>query len=245
MRIDLTPVFQAIIALLAALTLCLCASLPVAAEKAGEAAEAARATEKAGMTVWVSPAKRKLAPGKTGTFTVKVKNAGGQVKYQWEFSKDGGNTWKKCGVSGNRTATLKLTAKTETYGRMYRCLVTAKNGKSYTDPVWINPENVGDFQYANNGKNQLTVKKYKKDETTVTVPAGYNGRPVTGIGAGVFRGKRLKRIVIPASVTAIGANAFEGCTALTGVTLSDQVKSIGKGAFKNCVKLTTMTIVNK
>ncbi len=46
----------------------------------------------------------------------------------------------------------------------------------------------------------------------------------------------------PAGVTSIGTAAFENCTNLTGVTLSDGVVSIGTAAFASCTSLATAGI---
>ena len=49
-------------------------------------------------------------------------------------------------------------------------------------------------------------------------------------------------MVIPNSVTSIGKAAFNGCTGLTSVTISEGVTSIGKEAFAGCSALTTVTL---
>ena len=50
------------------------------------------------------------------------------------------------------------------------------------------------------------------------------------------------RLEIPATVTKIGDNAFEGCSKLTSVTMADNVTEIENNAFKGCSKLTNVTI---
>jgi len=47
---------------------------------------------------------------------------------------------------------------------------------------------------------------------------------------------------IPSSVTEIGDAAFEGCTELTSVVISDSVTEIGEFAFGGCTKLISITI---
>ena len=51
-------------------------------------------------------------------------------------------------------------------------------------------------------------------------------------------------IIIPDSVTSIGAWAFEDCDGLTSVTIPDSVTSIGDHAFSNCDGLSSVTIGN-
>ncbi len=61
----------------------------------------------------------------------------------------------------------------------------------------------------------------------------------TEIAAHTYKGKPIKSITIPNSVTRIGDGAFEGCTNLTSVTIPNSVTSIGDGAFGGCTGLTS------
>ena len=53
-----------------------------------------------------------------------------------------------------------------------------------------------------------------------------------------------KNSIIPSGVTSIGSHAFEDCSDLTSITISDSVTSIGIGAFKGCGGLTSINIPN-
>ena len=76
------------------------------------------------------------------------------------------------------------------------------------------------------------------------MPAGKTGSyripdGVTTIPASAFAGSRIERIVIPASVTSIGTEAFANCSNLASVVFEDLGASapaltIGDRAFKNC-----------
>ena len=51
----------------------------------------------------------------------------------------------------------------------------------------------------------------------------------------------LERIMIPDSVTTIGAEAFRGCTSLASIMIPDSVTNIGGYAFNGCKGLTSIT----
>ena len=55
-------------------------------------------------------------------------------------------------------------------------------------------------------------------------------------------GKQSAAYTIPDSVTTIGRNAFERCTALSSVTIPVSVTSIGDGTFSSCDSLYSVTI---
>ncbi|MCR5044941.1 MAG: leucine-rich repeat domain-containing protein, partial [Bacteroidaceae bacterium] len=64
----------------------------------------------------------------------------------------------------------------------------------------------------------------------------------TSISANAFNGcTGLTAITIPATVTSVGDNAFDGCTGLTAVTIPATVTSVGDNAFDGCSNLTTAT----
>ena len=79
----------------------------------------------------------------------------------------------------------------------------------------------------------------------LTIPATYNGKPVTNIGEDAFNGcTGLTSVIIPNSVTSISEYAFKGCTGLTSVTIPNSVTSIEIAAFESCTGLTSITIPN-
>ncbi len=70
-----------------------------------------------------------------------------------------------------------------------------------------------------------------------TIPAS-----VTSIGAWAFNSTDLTSIEIPASVTSIGGRAFLNCLNLTSITIPAGVTSIGDYAFQYCRNLATVTV---
>ncbi len=62
---------------------------------------------------------------------------------------------------------------------------------------------------------------------------------VTNIGNSAFEGcSALTSVTIPENVTSIGAGAFSGCFALTNVDIPSSVTNIGSSAFSTCYSLT-------
>ena len=55
-------------------------------------------------------------------------------------------------------------------------------------------------------------------------------------------GKEITDLVIPNSVTEIGALTFQDCSSLTSVTIGNSVTSIGKNAFYGCTALSSVTL---
>ncbi len=75
--------------------------------------------------------------------------------------------------------------------------------------------------------------------TSIDLPQG-----IESIEQNTFAGaKKLKQIEIPAEVTVIGANAFDGCAQLQTVTFENasQLTTIGSAAFSGCSSLQAVT----
>ena len=72
----------------------------------------------------------------------------------------------------------------------------------------------------------VAVTDYTGNQAIVTIPSHY-----------VIDGKRY-------TVTAIGENAFDGCTGLTSIEIPNSVTSIGEYAFRSCSGLTSVEIPN-
>ena len=76
--------------------------------------------------------------------------------------------------------------------------------------------------------------------TSVMIP-----NSVTNIGACAFLDcSGLTKMIIPTSVVSIGESAFRDCWGLTGVVGLENVKEIGREAFSGCSGLTNVTIPN-
>ena len=79
----------------------------------------------------------------------------------------------------------------------------------------------------------------------VTIPATYNGLPVTGIIKSAFeKCAGVTRIVVPEGVEFIGEYAFRSCSELTEISLPNTLNEVSENAFDSCPKLPLTTYDN-
>jgi len=65
----------------------------------------------------------------------------------------------------------------------------------------------------------------------ITYSQVYNELPAT------FRGTAVTKVILPYTITSIGAQAFRDCTSLTEIDMPDSVTTIGVSAFNGCTAL--------
>lgn len=116
------------------------------------------------------------------------------------------------------------------------CADNADGDVNYSVFVKVSEEGFGGFTYSVAG-GKATVTGYDGAGVAV-VPATYNGVPVTAIADGAFADNPwLFNVVMPASMTRIGAEAFRGCVGLEWLAMPAGLQSIGAGAFNDCDNL--------
>ena len=75
------------------------------------------------------------------------------------------------------------------------------------------------------------------------VPAEYQGKPVSAIGAYAFQNCwRLEKATLPDTIEAVQSGAFLDCARLKEIHLPDAVATIGVRAFSGCKNLSRVTI---
>jgi len=98
------------------------------------------------------------------------------------------------------------------------------------------------FELIDNG-TAYSVTGCDKSAAKVTIPATYEGLPVTAIGDRAFFGYgNLTSITIPESVTLIDDFAFSNCNSLVSITIPASVRKIGDAVFRDCTSLTSLII---
>lgn len=128
----------------------------------------------------------------------------------------------------------------------------------YVAPNYTVTTDTGIFTYEEGEGNAVTIVKYvgKAEPHAVVVPEKIivkstdehstnedNERIVTAIGANAFYYcTAMTSVTLPATVESIGSWAFAGCTALTEIELPDAVTTIGAGAFHGCNQLTSIKL---
>ena len=110
----------------------------------------------------------------------------------------------------------------------------------------------GDYEYdytINTEDGTATITKFRAlvdGSYDITIPTDFGRFPVTAIGDDAFRGcSALKKVTIPQSVTSIGDSAFTGCRNLDSLTINDAATSIGNRAFTECPLTTTLSLGKK
>ena len=76
------------------------------------------------------------------------------------------------------------------------------------------------------------------------IPSEIDGKTVVGIGEYAFYYNTIKSIIIPDTVTYIGASAFSNVRELTTISIPSSVKQIGTNAFLPCASLSTVYILS-
>ncbi len=93
------------------------------------------------------------------------------------------------------------------------------------------------------GTYQVTITGYLGPGGYVQIPDRIEGYWVVTIASAAFEGNTaLLGVSIPDTVGTIGSGAFRGCTGLTSVTIPDWVLTIEEGAFASCTNLTNITV---
>ena len=189
-------------------------------------------------SVSVNPATAELIVGMTLTLEAKVLPKEANQGVVWSSTDDKVATVDENGiVTARAKGTATITA-------------TADGGKKASCNITVGTDNDGILKYSfNDGSKKATIVGYEEAGITnaggkVTIPAEYMGYEVTRIENNTFEGcKALTELTIEGSVD-IGALAFKNCTELGSVNLGEKVKSIRYNAFEGCSSLNEIVIPN-
>lgn len=86
--------------------------------------------------------------------------------------------------------------------------------------------------------NQITIIGGLGNRSIIEIPECVDGLPVTAVERYAFADRlELAEVILPRTLTRIGAHAFYNCKNLRLVELHDGIREIEDGAFKNCYRL--------
>ena len=152
---------------------------------------------------------------------VEVKNETAIVDHDFksEYSTDNSFHWYDCKNCDETTGKTEHTTDDSGYCTVCNAPVGSTVGIIY--------ELSSDGTYAE-------VIGYTGTAKNIIIAEEYNGVPVRTIYNQAFESSNIRSVIIPDSVTRIGAAAFRYCTSLTSVSIPDSVTSIGSNAFSDC-----------
>lgn len=189
-------------------------------------------------SVSVNPATAELIVDRTLTLKAEVLPKEANQSVVWSSTDDKVATVDENGiVTARAKGTATITA-------------TADGGKKASCNITVGTDNDGILKYSfNDGSKKAKIVGYEEAGITnaggkVTIPAEYMGYEVTRIENNTFEGcKALTELTIEGSVD-IGALAFKNCTELGSVNLGEKVKAIRYNAFEGCSSLNEIVIPN-
>ena len=112
-----------------------------------------------------------------------------------------------------------------------------------TEPTIPTTSSIGlTFTLNSNGKGYTCTGIGTCTDTDIVLDT-YNGLPVTAIGYEAFRGcSQMTSISLPSTVNQIEQGAFWDCTGLTSVVIPKRVTELSIQLFEGCTSLTSLTL---
>ncbi len=100
-------------------------------------------------------------------------------------------------------------------------------------PVTTGSTDLFTYEVSNNA---VTITKYKGAAPDVTVPAAIDAKAVVAVGANAFTGTAVTSISLENGIAAVGEKAFSGCSALEFISIPASVTAIASNAFEGSSK---------
>lgn len=111
--------------------------------------------------------------------------------------------------------------------------------------AYIETDTVSDsFAYKELADESLQITEYRRNNLMVEIPEYIDGKKVSSIGDGVFRGSNITSVSIPETITYIGHATFADCDGLTTIELPNSVAQIGNSVFYGCNNLQSVVLPN-
>ncbi len=159
------------------------------------------------------------------------------MAYQWYFN--------NAAISGATGTSYSLNNLTAVNAGNYYVVVEYYFGGVISSVATLTVAAPAGFTFITNA-GAITITGYNTNAgLTMAIPPSTNGYLVTAIASGAFNGlATITNTIIPGTVTNIGIQAFQNCSSLASVTISNGVVSISDAAFYGCSSLTGIAIPN-
>ena len=103
--------------------------------------------------------------------------------------------------------------------------------------AWMSARSADGLWQAGKTPGSIRPQEGARIPAEVSVPAVWDGQPVTRLEDSSFKNTRVRRVILPEGLREIGANCFDECWELAEVTLPSTLRAMGPGAFRRCGKL--------
>lgn len=99
------------------------------------------------------------------------------------------------------------------------------------------------YKYQLDSNNNATITSYQGNMKTLTLPETIDGYPVVAIGKGVFKGNTaLTSVTMGDNIISLGEEAFANCSNLSWVTFSQKLETIPRLCFAGCSSLSRIEL---
>jgi PKD repeat protein len=165
-----------------------------------------------------------------------IDKTAGATEWQWDFDNDGNvdsteqNPVYTYNVTGNYSVNLTITRSTGSVQELKTDYITV-----------IDATPLEDYLVYTNSSTSVTITGYIGPAGDLVIPGEIDGLPVTAIAKNAFAGSSLTSVVVPDSVTSIGAGAFNNCDDLISLDMGNAYNIIQNG-LRNCPSLETLTL---
>ena len=157
------------------------------------------------LTITSQPVNKSVVAGSTVKFAVTAETPATSISYQWQYRKDASSAWAPSAQSGNKTATLYVSATAGLNGYQFRCMVKDSNGSTvYSDAATLNiipkittqpvsktvaPGATATFTVAATGTGTLTYQwQYRKDSASSWASSAQNGNKTATLSVAATNG---------------------------------------------------------
>ena len=145
---------------------------------------------------------------------------------------------------------ITLPSDTTTIRKETFCNATAFEGVKNWDSIKNNITSIGDYAFYKTAITSVTLPSVKTIGGNAfaycasLATIDLTGAPLTSIGGSSMRGTAIKRMVLPETLTAIPQDGFHACISLEYINVPRDCTSIGGYAFNGCSSLATLDMTN-